>query len=730
MTPQRIQPIRVLFIDHVPRLSGAEQSLSDLVAELGTGPVEPVVVLPNDGPLAARLRAHGVLVRMVPMSKRMLETSRRTLARRPFLVLARLLAFLVAGWRLYRLIREVRPRIVHTNTLKSNLIAVLPCKLARVPLVWHVRDILPDSWLRRTFVACGRFASVIIVPSRAVAEAFRGNKRVYRRLRLIPNGIRVRDFQDAKDDRSLREMMGVGASDPVVGIVGRIAPWKGQDVFLRAAAMVAQRHPRAHFAIAGAVLFPENDAAFERELHRMVLALGIEDRITFLGWQPAPETMAALDVLVHASREPEPFGRTIVEAMAAGKPVVAAAEGAVPEILPPSAGFLVPPSRPELLADALDRLLADRKLRKRMGEAGAAVADTFFPVERTVQLVGQLYRSLAVTSARRAAARRRFLPKRLRTLRRRRVAAEQPFAWPRPQVPPPSPAPAPHRPVPSRRVSLLPPEPPAARAPALLGPSMAARAVAAPAPVAVQTKPLPVSGAQEAVLAIPAFAPPIPLPRFRPRTDVFRPRPLYDLAKRVMDVVLATAILILGLPIWICVAVAIKLESPGPVLYRGIVYGKSCEPFTYYKFRSMRSDGCDAEHRKFIERYVRHNGGHEMNGQTVYKLMDDARVTAVGRFIRRMSIDEIPQLINVLRGEMSIVGPRPPLDYEYELYDERMKSRMAVLPGITGLQQVEARHDASFEDKLRIDTEYVRHRSILLDLTILIRTIPAALRGH
>jgi lipopolysaccharide/colanic/teichoic acid biosynthesis glycosyltransferase len=275
-------------------------------------------------------------------------------------------------------------------------------------------------------------------------------------------------------------------------------------------------------------------------------------------------------------------------------------------------------------------------------------------------------------------------------------------------------------PVQTRRIRIEAPVPDAT-APA---------AAASGRPVAVHSKPLPVSGAQEAVLAMPAFVPPITLPRTRSRTGALHAKPLYDLAKRVMDVLLATAVLVLGLPIWICVAIAIKLESPGSVLHRGIVYGKSCEPFTYYKFRSMRADGCDAEHRKFIERYVRDNGGHEMNGETVYKLMGDARVTAVGRLIRRLSIDEIPQLINVIRGEMSIVGPRPPLDYEYELYDERAKGRMAVLPGITGLQQVEARHDASFEDKLRIDNEYVRHRSILLDVSILLRTIPAALRGH
>jgi lipopolysaccharide/colanic/teichoic acid biosynthesis glycosyltransferase/glycosyltransferase involved in cell wall biosynthesis len=769
-------------VDHVPRLSGAEQSLADLVAGLAQGPVEPIVALPSDGPLAARLRASGVLVRTVPMSKRLLETSRETLSRSPFAVLARMFAFIGASWRIFRLMRQTRPAIVHTNTLKSHLIAMLPCAITRTPLVWHVRDILPRGWLQRAFTQCARLATIIIVPSRACAEPFRSAKQVLRKVRLVPNGIRVEEFWEARDDRSLREMMAVSASDPVIGIVGRIAPWKGQETFVRAAAMLAVRYPRAHFAVIGAPLF-EQDHMFERHLLNMVNQLGIADRVSFLGFQPAPEAMAACDVVVHASTEPEPFGRTIVEAMAAGKPVVCADGGAIREIVPPAAGFVVPPSRPELLADALDRLLADKKLRKRMGEAGAAVADNFFPVQRTVQSVAQIYRHLAALHARRAAKRAR-LARKLPLPKPKPQQPQQPMSWPRGPVangnaprdaaPRPrggeaAPAPRPQRAredVPRRSVKKRPPvphaererfEPPVAAISNFddfddfippsddMGPSADFDPWAPPASrrrsvAALKTAPrVRARVAQpEPAVAVPALAEanvvlqPVLVPGLAPvLPDVtFERKPPYEVIKRFIDLLLSLGALVAGLPLWLFIAVAIKLESRGPVFHRGVVHGVDGKPFTYFKFRSMRIDGSDKAHRKFIERYVRENGGHEHGGEVVYKLMGDDRVTAVGRWIRKFSLDEIPQLLNVARGEMSIVGPRPPLDYEYELYDERAQQRLRVPPGITGMQQVWFRHTASFEAKLQMDLNYIRQRSTWLDLKLIAHTFLAMARGH
>ena len=191
-----------------------------------------------------------------------------------------------------------------------------------------------------------------------------------------------------------------------------------------------------------------------------------------------------------------------------------------------------------------------------------------------------------------------------------------------------------------------------------------------------------------------------------------------------MDIAVALVALILLSPVFLVVAIAIKLTSPGPILFRGTVHGKNGKAFTYYKFRSMVAGGDTSQHQDFIRRYVQEGGGHEdaETGEKVYKLTGDPRVTTVGKIIRRLSIDEFPQMLNVLRGDMSVVGPRPPVPYEYELYDDAKKLRLLVKPGITGLNQVRRRGNAAFEDMYADDLEYIRRQSILLDLYIIFKT--------
>lgn len=194
----------------------------------------------------------------------------------------------------------------------------------------------------------------------------------------------------------------------------------------------------------------------------------------------------------------------------------------------------------------------------------------------------------------------------------------------------------------------------------------------------------------------------------------------YFFAKRVLDIVFALLLLIVGLPLWLLVAGLIKLDSPGPVLYSAMVHGQACRPFRYYKFRTMQAGAPTAAHEAFAAGYIR---GTQLHG----KLSDDSRVTRVGRLLRTWSLDEIPQLANVLRGDMSLVGPRPPLSYEFSHYDGRARRRLAVRPGITGLQQVTSRGRGSFRRLVATDLLYIRRRSLALDLAILLRTIPAVL---
>jgi len=188
--------------------------------------------------------------------------------------------------------------------------------------------------------------------------------------------------------------------------------------------------------------------------------------------------------------------------------------------------------------------------------------------------------------------------------------------------------------------------------------------------------------------------------------------------KRLLDIVGATLGLVLSAPLLLLAALLIKLESRGPVIYKSIRIGRAARPFTFYKLRTM-VDGADQ--RRHVLAHLNETDG------PVFKMAADPRVTRIGRLLRVTSVDEIPQLWNVLRGEMSLVGPRPPIAEEVVQYEPWQLRRLDVLPGITCLWQISGRSRIGFQEWMRLDLEYIKHRSFWLDLKILIRTIPAVL---
>ena len=194
--------------------------------------------------------------------------------------------------------------------------------------------------------------------------------------------------------------------------------------------------------------------------------------------------------------------------------------------------------------------------------------------------------------------------------------------------------------------------------------------------------------------------------------------PGYRAAKRAFDLIVGSVILVLLLPIIPLIALMIRLDSPGPVFYRQRRVGRGGREFDFYKFRSMYAD---ADRRLEALRELNDTDG------PVFKMRDDPRVTSVGRFLRRSSLDEIPQIFNVLRGDMSIVGPRPPLPREVERYRPWHRRRLEVKPGITCLWQISGRSHIGFEEWMRLDMEYLRTRSVLTDLRIFVLTLPAVI---
>jgi lipopolysaccharide/colanic/teichoic acid biosynthesis glycosyltransferase len=198
-------------------------------------------------------------------------------------------------------------------------------------------------------------------------------------------------------------------------------------------------------------------------------------------------------------------------------------------------------------------------------------------------------------------------------------------------------------------------------------------------------------------------------------------------AKRAMDLLLASGMLLAFSPVMVVIALLIRLTSPGPVLFRQVRVGYWQSPFVMLKFRTMHQGIDDTIHRSYVTAMLTGQIASAEAERGIFKLTRDPRVTSIGSFLRRTSLDELPQLINVLRGQMSLVGPRPVLPWEGKLFEPWDRVRFAVRPGITGLWQVTGRNALMMQQALDLDVEYALRRTILLDLVILLRTIPSVL---
>lgn len=221
-------------------------------------------------------------------------------------------------------------------------------------------------------------------------------------------------------------------------------------------------------------------------------------------------------------------------------------------------------------------------------------------------------------------------------------------------------------------------------------------------------------------------------------------RPVYFFLKRVMDFTVTLLSMVFILPLMAVIAALVALDSPGPAIFtqervggrrvrrNGRVYWQRTT-FKFYKFRSMYTDADQGLHRQFVEAYM--NGDHEKmtaiqpdkNGADMYKLNGDPRVTRIGRFLRKTSLDELPQLWNVLKGDMSLVGPRPPITYEVANYSGKDMERLTTVPGLTGLWQMAGRGELGFAEMVDLDLEYIECQSLWLDIKILFGTIPAVI---
>jgi glycosyltransferase involved in cell wall biosynthesis len=379
--------MRILAIDHAGVMGGAEHSLADVLDAFK--PSADALLL-ADGPFRVALEKRGIRVAVEPLRA-------SAAVRKGGGVPSPSVLFDV--WRVARAVaRRAEPYdVLYANSQKAFVVAALAGRAARRPVVWHLRDMLgpPHFSALNSSVAtwlANRFARVVIANSQATVDAFvaAGGHRTL--VRVVHNGVDAKPFDAVSPQaaRALRDSLGVPADATLVAHVGRFHEWKGQQVLLRALA----REPRAHAWFVGAPLFGEE--AFAAELRALATSLGLDQRVSFLGLRDdVPALLKAADIVVHSSVFPEPFGRVVVEGMLAGRPVIAANAGGVPEIVDTGrTGVLVAPNDPAALAEAIARLIDDPARAQSIATAGAAHARAAFSREAMIRGVAAAFESV------------------------------------------------------------------------------------------------------------------------------------------------------------------------------------------------------------------------------------------------------------------------------------------------------------------------------------------------
>lgn len=370
----------ILFLDQSGELGGAELCLADL-AEFCRG--RSTVMLFQEGPFAALLRAKQIPVMIAHLPGLAGRVNKSAGA------FACLWAIPSIGLLVYRAMKSAKDfELLYANTAKALVVAAVLAFLLRKKLCFHLHDLVNSQHFsvlnRRLIVALANRADAVVANSQATAEAYKSAGGKNHRLRVIHNGFKPFQIRP----RTSTPATGAGYENlevnfPMVGLFGRIAPWKGQHVFLKALVEL----PGVHGLIVGAALFTGEDRRYGRELRELASQLGIADRIHFTGFSPDILPLLLLvDVVAHCSTSPEPFGRVIVEAMLAGRPVIATRGGGVLEIVTDNqTGLLVEPGDSHALAEAIQRLLKNRTFAGELGRAAQIEAEERFRLDRILE---------------------------------------------------------------------------------------------------------------------------------------------------------------------------------------------------------------------------------------------------------------------------------------------------------------------------------------------------------
>ncbi|MCL5074913.1 MAG: glycosyltransferase family 4 protein [Chloroflexi bacterium] len=376
---------RLLFVNPVSRLGGAERSTLSLLIRLPREGFTATLVCPAEGLLPDMARRHGLEVIILPLTASRFASA-------PANLWGQAKELRSSTTNLVHLIKDGGYNLLHINSHKMGLPCTLAARMARIPIIWHIRDILVTTPLRR-------FALISLIkylPDRviAVSEACARQFAPSRKVRCIYNGIDVAQCRAEANGARIREEMGLSPNTPLIGCVGQLIPWKGQDYFLRAAACLIKTMPQAKFLIVGEDTTPEQD--FAPRLKQLSAELGLFSHTIFTGFrQDAISLIDSMDILIHPPIQPDPLPRALLEGMALSKPIVASRVGGIPEMITDGeTGLLVPPKDGTALAEAMVRLLNDPQRAQEMGRRGEERVRQLFSIEKHVRSMADIYHDL------------------------------------------------------------------------------------------------------------------------------------------------------------------------------------------------------------------------------------------------------------------------------------------------------------------------------------------------
>lgn len=380
---------KILYATRGSDLYGAKKSLLSLIEGLDRSRFRPLLICPVAGLFVEKVEALGVPVQILPIDDFVFTSSPLVLLRQ--------------GWRLWRnvftimrVLRQEKIDLVHVNSFKVGPPYAIAARMLGIPCVWHTREILATSPFRKKVLVemIRSLPNRVIAVSEACAVQFRRGEQDDSKIHVVYNGIDGGAFRAQADGQAIRAELGLAPDTRLVGCVGQLIPWKGQDDFLRVAAKVLSALPEARFLIVGREAGSQQ--AFRASLEELAFSLGIGDQVIFTGFrQDTPSLIASMDVFLHCAVQPDPLPRVILEAMALGKPAVATDTGGIPEMIDEgTTGILAAPRDVQSLADGTISVLSDRDLAHRMGEAARERVEERFTITQHVDAVTRLYAEL------------------------------------------------------------------------------------------------------------------------------------------------------------------------------------------------------------------------------------------------------------------------------------------------------------------------------------------------